>query len=210
MIATITSSLQTAIQDHGLLAVFILMALESCGIPIPSEVIMPVAGALAAGALGGSSINAPAAVVAGAGGNLVGSLGAYGLAARFGEPFLLGPGRYVGIRRSHVDMADTWFQKRGLLTVFVGRMLPVIRTYVSFPAGMARVALGRFSVLTFAGAVPWCALLTYLGYRVGKDYDNNVSGPIAKAAIVVGVMVLGVIVAWFVRGRRTRATEGAA
>lgn len=209
MIATLTSSLQTNIQDHGLLAVFILMALESCGIPIPSEVIMPVAGALAAGALGGGgSINAEAAVVAGAAGNLAGSLAAYGLAARFGEPFLLGPGRYIGLRRSHVELADRWFEKRGLLIVFFGRMLPVIRTYVSFPAGMARVEPVRFSVLTFAGALPWCALLTFAGYQVGKDYDK-VSTPIQYAAYVIAAMVAVVVVAWFIRGKRRSAGQSA-
>src|SRR5207247_438913 len=80
-----------------------------------------------------------AAIVVGAFANLVGSLVAYVLAARFGEPLLLGPGRYVGIRRHHLELADGWFQRWGLLAVFVGRVLPVIRTYISFPAGLARV-----------------------------------------------------------------------
>src|SRR5439155_1291622 len=80
-----------------------------------------------------------AAIIAGGVANLVGSLIAYGVAARFGEPLLLGPGRYVGIRRHHLEMADGWFRRWGLVAVFVGRVLPVIRTYISFPAGLARI-----------------------------------------------------------------------
>jgi membrane protein DedA with SNARE-associated domain len=196
-----TSSLTTFIENHGLIAVFVLMALESCGIPIPSEVIMPVAGAVAAGALGGSAhLSLTAAIIAGALGNLGGSLVAWWLAARFGEPLLLGPGRYIGISRSHVELADRLFQRRGLLIVFLGRMMPVVRTYVSFPAGMARVELLRFSVLTFLGALPWSAGLAIAGYEVGANYDR-ISGPIEKAALVIAVVVLIAIIAWFVRGR---------
>src|SRR5438445_578480 len=112
---------------------------ERCGLPLPSEVIMPTAGLLAAtGHMQGGLI---AAILAGALANLVGSLVAYVLAARFGEPLLLGPGRYVGIRRHHLEMADGWFRRWGLLAVFIGRVLPVIRTYISFPAGLARIDL---------------------------------------------------------------------
>jgi membrane protein DedA with SNARE-associated domain len=174
---------------------------ESCGIPFPSEVIMPVAGAVAAGALaGGAHLGLVPAIVAGAAGNLLGSVIAWVLAARFGEPLLLGPGRYLGIRRSHIELADRFFQRRGLVAVFLGRMLPVIRTYISFPAGLARVPLVPFSVLTFAGALPWCTGLAIAGYEVGANYDR-VSGPIEKAAIVIAVLVVAALVAWIVRGR---------
>lgn len=189
------------VQDHGLSAVFILMAAESCGIPFPSEVIMPVAGSVAAGALGGSAhLGLVPSIIAGAAGNLAGSLIAWLLAARFGEPLLLGPGRYLGISRSHIQLADRFFERRGLLAVFLGRMLPVIRTYISFPAGLARVPLLPFGVLTFAGALPWCAGLAVAGYEVGANYQR-VSGPIEKAAIVIAVLVAAVVVAWIVRGR---------
>jgi membrane protein DedA with SNARE-associated domain len=190
------------VRDHGLTAVFGLMAVESCGVPFPSEVIMPVGGAVAAGALaGGAHLGLVPAIIAGAAGNLVGSVIAWVLAARFGEPLLLGPGRFIGIRRSHIELADGFFQRRGLLAVFLGRMLPVIRTYISFPAGLARVPLVPFSVLTFVGALPWCAGLAIAGYEVGANYDR-VSGPIEKAAIVIAVLVAVGLVAWVVRGRR--------
>lgn len=195
-LASLGDTITHWVETGGVVAVFLLMAAESCGIPFPSEVIMPFAGYFAAT----GHINLAAAVIAGAAGNLIGSLVAYLIAARWGEPFLLGPGRYIGLRRHHIEIADGWFQRYGLAAVFFGRLLPVIRTYISFPAGLARVELIRFSVLTFVGALPWCFALAYLGEQVGANYAN-VSGPIEKAAIVIAILVVVVVVAWFVRGR---------
>lgn len=192
-----TAAVSNFVAAYGLVAVFALMVVESCGVPFPSEVIMPTAGLLAAA----GHMNLVAAVVAGAAANLAGSLIAYGLAARFGEPLLFGPGRYVGIRRHHVELADGWFRRWGLLAVLVGRCLPVIRTYISFPAGLARVDLLRFSILTFVGALPWCAALAYVGYVLGRNYDR-ISGPVEKAAIVIALLVAAAVVVWYVRGRR--------
>lgn len=197
-----TAALSNFIASYGLLAVFVLMVGESCGLPFPSEVIMPTAGLLAAG----GHMNLVAAVIAGTAANLVGSLIAYGLAARFGEPLLLGPGRYVGIRRHHLEMADAWFRRWGLLAVFIGRVLPVIRTYISFPAGLARIDLVRFSGLTFIGALPWCATLALVGYGLGKNYDR-ISGPIEKVAIVVALAVVAIVVVWYLRGREPSRSE---
>lgn len=196
-----SGSIVSAIQNHGVLAVFILMTLESCGVPLPSEVTMPVAGALAAGALGDhSDLSIWNATLTGALANLAGSLAAYWLARRFSEPVLLGPGRWIGLTPEHVALADRWFARRGLAAVFIGRLLPVVRTYISFPAGMARVEPVRFSVLTFAGALPWCLGLTVAGYEVGAGYDR-VSGPVEKASLVVAVLVVLALAAWLVRGR---------
>jgi membrane protein DedA with SNARE-associated domain len=196
----VTHALTTFLTDHGILAVLLLMTVESCGIPFPSELIMPFGGYLASQ----GHVSLAGVILAGAAGNLIGSLIAYGLAARWGEPLLLGPGRWIGISRRHIEMADRWFQRRGLLAVFVGRVVPVVRTYISFPAGLARVDLLRFSVLTFLGALPWCAALAAGGYAVGASYDK-ISGPITVVAIVIAVVVVAVLVGWIVRGRR-RAT----
>jgi len=193
----LTDALSSFVASYGLVAVFVLMAAESCGLPFPSEVIMPTAGLLAAS----GQMNLAAAIVVGAFANLVGSLIAYLLAARFGEPLLLGPGRYAGIRRHHLELADGWFQRWGLFAVFFGRLLPVIRTYISFPAGLARVELSRFSLLTFAGALPWCAALAYVGYALGRNYDR-ISGPVEKSAIVIALLVAVALVIWYLRGRR--------
>jgi len=193
----LTAALSNFVAGYGLLAVFVLMVAESCGVPFPSEVTMPAAGLLAAT----GHLNLVAVIVTGAFANLVGSLIAYWLAARFGEPLLLGPGRYAGIRRHHLELADGWFQRWGLPAVFIGRMLPVIRTYISFPAGLARVEILRFSVLTFVGALPWCAALTLVGYVLGRNYDR-ISGPIEKLAIAIAVLVVIGLVVWYLRGRR--------
>ena len=194
-----TAAVSNFIATYGLVAVFALMVFESCGFPFPSEVVMPTGGLLAAtGHMPGGLV---AVIVAGAVANLVGSLIAYGAAARFGEPLLLGPGRYVGIRRHHLEMADGWFRRWGLPAVFIGRVLPVIRTYISFPAGLAPIDLTRFSVLTFAGALPWCAALAIVGYVLGRNYDR-ISGPLEKAALVIALVVVVAVVVWYVRGRR--------
>lgn len=192
-----THALTTFVQNHGILAVLLLMAAESCGIPFPSEVIMPFAGFMASQ----GHISLAGAIVAGAAGNLIGSSVAYGLAALWGEPLLLGPGRYIGISRRHVESADAWFRRRGVWAVLIGRVLPVVRTYVSFPAGMARVPLLPFAVLTFLGSLPWCAALAAGGYVIGANYDR-ISGPIEIVAIVLAVIVVVLLVGWFLRGRR--------
>lgn len=195
-----TAAVTNFVATYGLVAVFVLMVFESCGVPFPSEVVMPTAGLLAAA----GHMNLVAAIFAGALGNLVGSLIAYGLAARFGEPLLLGPGRYIGIRRHHLEIADGWFQRWGLWAVFFGRMLPVVRTYISFPAGLARVDLPRFAILTFAGALPWCTALALAGYTLGRNYDK-ISGPVEKIAIVLALLVAAAVVVWYLRGRRETA-----
>lgn len=197
-----TAAVSNFIAAYGLVAVFVLMVGESCGLPFPSEVIMPTSGLLAAT----GHMNLVAAIIAGTAANLVGSLIAYGLAARFGEPLLLGPGRYVGIRRHHLEIADGWFKRWGLVAVLIGRVLPVVRTYISFPAGLARVDLARFSILTFVGALPWVTALALVGYELGKNYDR-ISGPVEKGAIGIAVLVVLVVIVWYLRGREPRSRE---
>lgn len=199
-----TAAVSNFVASYGLIAVFVLMVAESCGFPFPSEIIMPTGGLLAAtGHLQGGLV---AAIFAGAAANLVGSLIAYGLAARFGEPLLLGPGRYIGIRRHHLETAEGWFRRWGLAAVLIGRVLPVIRTYISFPAGLARIDLARFSILTFVGALPWCAALALAGYVLGRNYDR-ISGPVEKGAIVIALLVAITVAVWYVRGREPRGGE---
>lgn len=199
-----TAAVSNFVATYGLMAVFVLMVFESCGFPFPSEVVMPTGGLLAAtGHIQGGLV---AVIVAGAAANLVGSLVAYVVAARFGEPLLLGPGRYIGIRRNHLDLADGWFKRWGLLAVLLGRVLPVIRTYISFPAGLARIDLARFSALTFIGALPWCAALALVGYVLGRNYDR-ISGPVEKAAIAIAALVAIALIVWYMRGRETRSRE---
>ena len=199
-----TAAVSNFIAAYGLAAVFVLMVFESCGFPFPSEVVMPTGGLLAAtGHIQGGLV---AVIIAGAAANVVGSLIAYMVAARFGAPLLLGPGRYIGIRRHHLELADGWFKRWGLLAVFIGRVLPVIRTYISFPAGLARIDLARFSALTFIGALPWCAALALVGYVLGRNYER-ISRPIELTAIAIAALVAIVVFVWYLRGREARSRE---
>ena len=190
------------VSSGGIVLVFLLMAVESCGVPFPSEVIMPFAGFLAAQ----GQMSLTGAILAGTLGNVAGSLVAYALAARFGRPLLLGPGRRIGINASHLDLADRWFERHGLTAVLVGRVLPVVRTYISFPAGLAHVEPLRFTLLTFIGALPWCIALAAGGYAIGANY-NRISGPIEIAAIIIAVILVAIVVGWLLRGRRRAASR---
>ena len=190
------------VTSGGVFVVLALMLINSCGLPFPSEVIMPVAGVLAAT----GHFNIVAVIVAGVLGSLLGALIAYSLARRFGSPLLLGPGRRIGISASHLDLADRWFDRFGLPTVFFGRMLPVICTYISFPAGLAKVQPVWFGVLSLLGSTIWVTFLAVLGYEVGANY-TKVAGPIGKIAIGIAVLVVIAVVAWYIRGRRKAATR---
>ncbi|MFA5076104.1 MAG: DedA family protein [Patescibacteria group bacterium] len=161
---------QITVQIIGALGypgVFLLMLIESCGVPFPSEVIMPFAGFLVAA----GRLNFWLVVVLGGLGNLFGSLLAYYVGRVGGRPLIEKYGRYVLISRHDLDLADRWFTKRGDWTVFLGRFLPVIRTYISFPAGIAQMKVGRFSFYTFLGALPWSALFTWLGVKLGNNWE---------------------------------------
>jgi membrane protein DedA with SNARE-associated domain len=184
------------VTSGGLFVVLVLMLINSCGVPFPSEVIMPVAGVLAA--TGHFSI--VAVIIVGVAGNWLGALLAYSLARRFGRPLLLGPGRRIGIAPRHLDLADRWIERYGMAAVFFGRMLPVIHTYISFPAGLAKMQPVWFAVLSLIGSTAWVTFLAVLGYEVGANY-TKVSGPIGTAAIVIGVLVIIGLIAWYLRGR---------
>lgn len=147
--------------------VFFLMLVESCGLPMPSEVIMPFAGFL----VSNGSLTFWLVVFLGTLGNLAGSLLAYWIGLAGGRPFLEKYGRYILISRHDLDLADNWFAKHGQPTIFFSRLLPVVRTYISFPAGVARMNLKKFSFYTFLGALPWSILFTWLGVKMGDNWE---------------------------------------
>lgn len=151
----------------GYFGVFGLMLVESCGIPMPSEVIMPFAGFL----VSKGQMSFWAIVFLGAFGNLVGSLLAYWIGSKGGRPLLDKYGKYILISRHDLDLADRWFNQYGQATVFFGRLLPVVRTFISFPAGVARMNLKKFSFYTFVGAFPWCFLFAWLGVKMGDNWE---------------------------------------
>ena len=155
------------IDATGLVGVFGLMTLESACVPVPSEAIMLFAGFN----VSEGNMTLFGAVAAGVLGNLAGSLLAYA-AGYYGRVELLDHNRLFRVNRRHLDWADRWFQRHGAATVFFTRMLPVIRTFISLPAGVARMPLGRFVVFTLAGSIPWVLMLTVVGREVGDRWDQ--------------------------------------
>ena len=151
----------------GLAGVFVLMTAESACIPIPSEAIMLFAGFN----VSEGHLTLAGVVAAGVAGNLVGSLIAYAV-GYYGRLELLDRNRLVHINRRHLDWTDRWFRRHGSATVFFGRMLPIVRTFISLPAGVARMRLGPFVVFTVAGSIPWVLMLAIVGREVGDRWDQ--------------------------------------
>ncbi|MFA6381670.1 MAG: DedA family protein [Candidatus Buchananbacteria bacterium] len=151
----------------GYAGIFLLMLAESGGVPMPSEVIMPFSGFL----VEAGKMNFWTVVLIGTLGNLAGSLLAYWIGKAGGRPLIEKWGKYILISKHDLDLADHWFGRWGNLTVFFGRLLPVVRTYISFPAGIAKMDLKKFSFYTFIGALPWCILFTWLGVKMGANWD---------------------------------------
>ena len=179
--------------------VVFLMAIESAAIPFPSELIMPLAGWLRIEAKGESAWMLGMAAFYGALGNLLGSWVAYWISFKGGRPLLKKYGRYVLLTQHDVDRAEQWFQKYGELAVFASRLLPVVRTFISIPAGIARMNIWKFSFYTFVGSYPWSLGLAYGGYKLGENWEDlrRVMRPFdfPIAAIIV------VVVVWFIYHR---------
>ncbi len=148
--------------------VILMMAIESACIPLPSEVIMPFAGFLAfKGELSLWWVS-----VAGAFGCVLGSWMAYAVGAWGGRPLVERYGKYLLLSKHDLDLADRWFAQHGELTIFIGRLLPVVRTFIAFPAGVSRMPLWRFTLYTFLGSLPYCWLLAWIGARLGQHWDT--------------------------------------
>ena len=178
------------IDATGLAGVFVLMTLESACIPIPSEAIMLFAGFN----VSEGNLSLVGIVAAGVLGNLAGSLIAYA-AGYYGRIELLDRNKLIHVNRRHLQSADRWFQRHGSATVFFTRMLPIIRTFISLPAGVARMPLGRFVVFTVAGSIPWVLMLAIVGREVGDRWDQwrgylHYADYAIVAAIVIGVAYL--------------------
>lgn len=205
LIDTLTTVIQNLYAVTGLLGIVLAMAIESCCIPLPSEIVMPLAGVMVAShkPLLGLDPHAPLwlnlllLALAGSLGSLIGSIAAYGIGYAGGRPLMLKYGRYVLISQHDADKADHFFQHWGAQTAFFSRLLPVVRTYISLPAGITRMSFGKFCTYTFLGSLPWCLLLAYLGYLLGNSY-TKISGPLHyfDGAIVVAVVVLVVLYVW--------------
>ena len=187
------------IGDLGLAGVFVLMLLESACIPIPSEATMLFAGFN----VSEGHYSLVTLVAVGSIANLVGSWIAYAVGYYGRIDVLEKHGHKIGIRTSHLEVADRWFQRHGDATVFFTRLLPVIRTFISLPAGVARMPFWRFSALTLAGCVPWVLLLAFIGKQVGANWTKWKDSLHYVDYAVVALVVVGVV-ALVVRSRRER------
>jgi membrane protein DedA with SNARE-associated domain len=198
-VQSLIDSVTRFIADHGASAVFLLMLLESACIPVPSEVIMLYAGFL----VHNHDMSLLAAVVAGVAGNIVGSWVAWAVGAYGGRDLLERHGSKVHITPARLALADRWFERYGDRVVLLSRCLPIVRTFISLPAGVARMPFWRFTAYTAIGCVPWVLALALLGEQVGSAWDTWHSrleflDYLVAAAIVAGVALL------LVRYRRTR------
>jgi membrane protein DedA with SNARE-associated domain len=196
------------ISRYGYAAIFVLMLLESACVPVPSEVTMLFAGALATAAFAGAGhqLDLVGVIAAGVGGNLVGSLLAYWVGYAGGRRLAVRWGRYLLIRPHEVDRAHVWFERHGEAAVFFGRLLPVVRTFISLPAGVARMNVWKFSLYTLLGCIPWTAGLAWLGYGLG-DRWGEVERVIRPFAWIIGAVLIVGICAWIVRRWRLVRSE---
>ena len=177
------------ISSSGYLGIVILMGIESACIPLPSEIIMPFSGYL----VFRGDFELFRTGLAGAFGCVVGSVPAYYLGLYGGRPLVEKYGKYVLISHRDLDLADRWFERYGDWAIFFSRLLPVVRTFISFPAGVARMNFTRFVIYTFVGSFPWCLGLTYIGMNLGENWDT-LGVYFHRFDIVIGIMIaMGVL-----------------
>ena len=188
IIEILSGFIVATISALGYSGVVLLMAIESACIPLPSEIIMPFSGYL----VSRGELNLWGVSIAGAVGCVLGSLVAYWVGMYGGRPLIEKYGRYILLSRHDLDLADRWFEKYGEAIVFVSRLLPAIRTFIAFPAGVARMNLTRFVIYTFAGSLPWCLALAYVGQKLGEQWnkDDTLKTWFHRFDFVIGILIL--------------------
>ena len=211
LLASLSSSLTTFIGDHGLYAVFVLMLLDSV-LPAASELVMLYAGVLASGALPGQDIvlfghridshfwGYVAIATAGVAGQTVGSIIGWAIGLYGGRPLVERHGRWLHLGPENLDRAERWFDRWGDWAVFLGRMTPVVRSFVSIPAGLARMPLGRFTLYSVLGTIPWCFAIAGAGWALGSSWESF-HHDFRYVEVLVGVGILALLV-WYLRRRR--------
>jgi membrane protein DedA with SNARE-associated domain len=211
LLASVSGSLTTFIGDHGLYAVFALMLIDSV-LPAASELVMLYAGVLASGALSGQHVvlfghridshlwGYVAVAAAGVAGQTVGSIIGWGIGLYGGRPLVERHGRWLHLGPENLDRAERWFDRWGDWAVFLGRMTPVVRSFVSIPAGLARMPLGRFTLYSVLGTIPWCFGLAGAGWALGSSW-HRFHDDFRYVEVAIVVVALALLV-WYLRRRR--------
>lgn len=191
------------IDAWGYLAVAVLMGLENACIPIPSELILGFGGYL----IFAGKMSFAGALSAGMAGGIAGSIFAYYVGERGGRSFVDKYGKYFFIKKAHIDTAQDWFDKYGVKAVFFSRMLPIVRTFISLPAGFASVDIKKFLFYTIAGSLPWTALILYAGMTLGENWQvlMTIGHEASTAFIVVAIVIIAVL---YIRYRRGKKQSG--
>jgi len=199
IIEPIIDAMEGWVADYGYWAIFLLMLVESACIPFPSEVTMLVGGWYAAE----GTLDFFWVATAGVLGNLVGSWIAYAVGRTTGRTLLDRYGRYVLIRSHDIDKAEVWWERYGEAATFFSRLLPVIRTFISLPAGIARMPFGKFTLYTFLGVIPWTFGLTWVGWIVEDNWELVVDY-FDLPTLIIGVALVGGGTWWYLRRRAAR------
>jgi membrane protein DedA with SNARE-associated domain len=215
-VSEITDAVTSAVGDYGLYAVFLLMLVDAV-LPAASEIVMLYAGAVAAGAFAGQSVTIfgeriestgwayVAMALAGTVGYLLGSVLGWGIGWYGGRPYLERHGRWLHVTPEKLDRADAWFGRYGDVSVLLARVVPVVRSFISIPAGVVRMALGRFVLLSIPGSALWCFAIAGVGFALGTGWERFHHGWRYADYIVLGALLAGVLfLAWRVRQRRAR------
>ena len=186
------------IELGGYGGIFLLMALESMCFPIPSEIVLPFGGWLAfEGKMDWILVS-----LAGTAGCVAGSVVAYWAGMKGGRPFICRYGKYVFLNEGHLDSTERWFKKYGTTMIFLTRVLPIVRTFISLPAGMARMDFKKFIILTAVGSAIWCFALSYIGYALGTNWQT-IEVWFRQADILI-LVAFAALLAWWYMGRKKR------
>ena len=198
LLSYLVNLLLQIISSSGYLGVMFLMTLESAVIPVPSEVVMPFAGYL----VSQGKLDFWLVILASTVGNLIGSMATYSVGMYMGRGAIIKYGKYILLREHHLMLAENWFRRYGQGAVFLGRMLPVVRTVIALPAGIARMNFPKFAAYTFIGSIPWNVALVYAGVWLGSNWVS-IEGYTRwlYIPIVIGALVA---ISWFVLRRRKK------
>jgi LPXTG-motif cell wall-anchored protein len=185
----------------GIIGIFLLMTLESMCLPIPSEIVLPFGGWLASE----GKLDVFMVGLAGSLGCLAGSMIAYAIGFYGGRPFIVRYGRYVFLKERTIESVECWFKKYGTVAIFGSRLLPVVRTFISLPAGVAKMDFPRFVFLSFIGSVPWCFAFAYAGYYLGQNWESlSEAYNLAIIIVIAAVLILSL---WFFYFRRRKKCD---